>query len=355
MPKSERFSKLNPQLRRVAAAILVVVLCLGATSAWAVPSSKLEQARAVKAQIDRLDNQVEIAAEQYNEAQYEHGLLLIREKRAQARIVKADKRMGVLQRHLRIQANSMYRSGPVGFLEVLLGARSFEEFTALWDVLRKINADEARSVAELKKVRAEARAAHADLSAAEKRAAQQVTIMRDRKRSIEAQLAERQQRLAGLEAEIAALQAEEDARRARLAREWVRRGGRGFTARGGGRRFPPPTRSPRAAVVSVAKRYLGAAYHWGQAGPNSFDCSGFTMYVYRQVGISLPHSSRAQIGYGQRVSRGDLRPGDLVFFGSPIHHVGIYVGGGMMIHAPRSGDVVRIAPLHSNYAGAARP
>jgi cell wall-associated NlpC family hydrolase len=79
------------------------------------------------------------------------------------------------------------------------------------------------------------------------------------------------------------------------------------------------------------------------------------MFVYRQVGVSLPHSSRAQIGYGQRVSRSNLRAGDLVFFGSPIHHVGIYVGGGMMIHAPHTGAVVRIDPLHSNYSGACRP
>jgi len=79
------------------------------------------------------------------------------------------------------------------------------------------------------------------------------------------------------------------------------------------------------------------------------------MFVYRQVGVSLPHSSRAQISSGERVSRADLAPGDLVFFGSPIHHVGIYVGGGMMIHSPHSGSSVRIDPLHSDYSGACRP
>jgi cell wall-associated NlpC family hydrolase len=79
------------------------------------------------------------------------------------------------------------------------------------------------------------------------------------------------------------------------------------------------------------------------------------MFVYRQAGVSLPHSSRAQIGVGERVSRDNLQPGDLVFFGSPIHHVGIYVGGGMMIHSPHTGAVVRIDPLHRNYSGATRP
>jgi cell wall-associated NlpC family hydrolase len=79
------------------------------------------------------------------------------------------------------------------------------------------------------------------------------------------------------------------------------------------------------------------------------------MFVYAQVGVDLPHSSSGQISCGQRVSRSDLEPGDLVFFGSPIHHVGIYVGGGMMIHAPHTGEVVSIDPISSDYSGACRP
>ncbi len=81
------------------------------------------------------------------------------------------------------------------------------------------------------------------------------------------------------------------------------------------------------------------------------------MWAYRQVGISLPHYAAAQINRGRRVSRSELRPGDLVFFGSPIHHVGMYVGGGDYIHAPRTGDVVKISSLsgRGDYAGACRP
>jgi peptidoglycan DL-endopeptidase CwlO len=80
------------------------------------------------------------------------------------------------------------------------------------------------------------------------------------------------------------------------------------------------------------------------------------VWSYARIGMSLPHSSRALIGCGQRVSKSNLQPGDLVFFGSPIHHVGIYIGGGMMIHAPHSGDVVKISPaFRSNYVGACRP
>jgi cell wall-associated NlpC family hydrolase len=173
--------------------------------------------------------------------------------------------------------------------------------------------------------------------------------MLSNKNAIQTQLADRQRKLAGLESEISALQAAERRARAARAASLV------SSPASSERSFPPPTRAPRSAVVEIAKRYLGAPYQWAAAGPDRFDCSGFTMFVYRQVGVSLPHSSRAQIGYGERVSRANLQPGDLVFFGSPIHHVGIYVGGGMMIHAPHTGAVVRIDPLHSDYAGACRP
>jgi cell wall-associated NlpC family hydrolase len=102
---------------------------------------------------------------------------------------------------------------------------------------------------------------------------------------------------------------------------------------------------------------LGSPYQWAADGPNSFDCSGFTMWVYRQVGVGLPHSSRAQYNVGQRVSRANLKPGDLVFFGrSRIHHVGIYVGGNQYIHAPSTGDVVKVSSLNrTDYVGAVRP
>ncbi len=101
--------------------------------------------------------------------------------------------------------------------------------------------------------------------------------------------------------------------------------------------------SPGEKVVREAVKYLGIPYLWAGSTPTGgFDCSGFTMYVYRQFGISLPHYSGAQAGYGTAVSKADLQPGDLVFFYSPISHVGMYVGGGMMINAPRSGDLVCI-------------
>jgi cell wall-associated NlpC family hydrolase len=107
--------------------------------------------------------------------------------------------------------------------------------------------------------------------------------------------------------------------------------------------------------VEWAHRELGKPYVWAATGPDSFDCSGLTMYVYAKAGIYLPHSSGAQYGYGTHVSRGALAPGDLVFFGSPIHHVAIYIGGGEMIEAPHTGADVQVSSVdRPDYVGATR-
>jgi len=100
-----------------------------------------------------------------------------------------------------------------------------------------------------------------------------------------------------------------------------------------------------ATVLGFACAQMGKPYKWGSSGPSSYDCSGLTSAAWAQAGVSLPHSSKAQAGYGTRVSRGNLRPGDLVFNFSPISHVGIYIGGGRMVAAPSAGDVVKIQSL----------
>jgi cell wall-associated NlpC family hydrolase len=120
----------------------------------------------------------------------------------------------------------------------------------------------------------------------------------------------------------------------------------------------PPGRY--SGVVGIAMQYLGTPYVWGGASPSGFDCSGFVMYVFAQVGISLPHYTVAQYNYPDSayVPRSQLQPGDLVFFAG-LGHVGIYVGNGQFIHAPHTGDVVKIDSLSegwysSEYDGAKR-
>jgi cell wall-associated NlpC family hydrolase len=120
----------------------------------------------------------------------------------------------------------------------------------------------------------------------------------------------------------------------------------------------PPSSHGAAAAVAEAQRQLGKPYEWGAAGPDSFDCSGLTMWAWRAAGVSLPHYSGAQYQQTTHIPLDQLQPGDLVFFYSDLSHVGIYVGNGQMIHAPHSGDVVRYASIFSEgspmYAGRVR-
>ncbi|MEU6356967.1 C40 family peptidase [Streptomyces sp. NPDC047072] len=113
--------------------------------------------------------------------------------------------------------------------------------------------------------------------------------------------------------------------------------------------------SRAAAAVSYAYSKLGSPYVWGATGPDAFDCSGLILAAYRSAGVSLPRTTYAQIGAGQRVSRSELQPGDLVFFYSGISHVGLYIGNGQMIHAPNPSAPVRVAPIDEMpFAGATR-
>jgi cell wall-associated NlpC family hydrolase len=109
-------------------------------------------------------------------------------------------------------------------------------------------------------------------------------------------------------------------------------------------------------VVDTAMAQLGKPYVWGAAGPNSFDCSGLAVYAYGSAGIHLPHSAAMQSTLGVPVSKASLAPGDLVFFYSPVSHVGIYIGNGQIVHSPTQGDVVKVSDIvyMGLYAGARR-
>jgi peptidoglycan DL-endopeptidase CwlO len=111
-----------------------------------------------------------------------------------------------------------------------------------------------------------------------------------------------------------------------------------------------------AAVVRYAYAQLGKPYRWGATGPDAFDCSGFTMMAWAQAGVSLPHSSRAQIGIGRQVTRGELQPGDLIYRYSPISHVSLYVGNGQQISATHTGSTVKLqSALQGEIVGYSRP
>lgn len=318
------------------------------SAAHATPiNEKRAEALRIKAQIEHLDVQVELAAEDYNEARARYEAVSAKVRTTEARLAKLTARQDELEAMLATRVEGMYRQGPLGALELLLGSTTFREFATTWDLLQDMNANDAARVAELKQTRSELKKTREELKSAQAAAKAELDTMKARKAAIEKQLAERKRLLAGVEAEIAAIVREQEAAERRREES----SGRVYD-------YGVPTNAAHPQVVAIALSKLGTPYRWGASGPDAFDCSGFTMWCYAQIGISLPHSSRAQINVGQRVSKANLQPGDLVFFGlSRIHHVGMYIGGGKYIHAPNTGDVVRIATLEgrSDYVGACRP
>ena len=131
-----------------------------------------------------------------------------------------------------------------------------------------------------------------------------------------------------------------------------------LASRSGVSRMPSsvPASGRAAAAVSYAMAQVGDAYVYGAMGENAFDCSGLTMRAWAQAGVSLPHSSSAQYGSGPHIAASDLQPGDLVFYYSPISHVGMYIGNGLIVHAANPGTGVAVSGLYSMpYVGAVRP
>jgi cell wall-associated NlpC family hydrolase len=338
-------------ISRCAVAFLTCSLVLPASVALASPvSDKKAEAVRIEAQVSALDSKAEAATEDYDQARIAYDALHAKVVKVQTSLASINARTDVLQTSLDVRVDAMYRSGPLGFLDVLLGSATFDDFAATWDFLNEQNKEEAATVASLKVLHVAQAAAEADLKTAEAGAKKVYDTMAARRSEILAADAKAKALLKGVQAEVAALQAADNARRGADAK--AAGGGGGGT----GWNWGDPARAPRSGVVQIALKYLGRPYRWAASGPGSFDCSGFTMFVYAQVGVHLPHSSAMQIHCGARVSRANLQPGDLLFFYSPIHHVAIYIGNGKMVHAPHTGDVVSIDPVYWQYfVGACRP
>lgn len=329
------------------------------TTALADPIAvKRADATAVQARLDALGQKAEVASEQYNAARDNYLALTARVTSTEAHIAQLRAHTNSLQTALNTTANSMYRDGsPLDVIEMLLAAHTIEEFNSTIELMTRVSEQNASTVTQLKSASAQAVVAQRDLLVAQDSARAQQQAMAASKQAVTSRIAQQTKVLAGITADIRSLIAAQKAAEAAAARARavaLLGNGSGSSVDIGGN---PPTSSKGAAAVWWAEKELGKPYQWAAAGPDSFDCSGLMLWAYAHVGISLPHYSGAQFVSGPHVSRSNLQPGDLVFFGSPIHHVGMYVGGGDFIEAPYTGANVRISPLagRDDYAGATRP
>jgi peptidoglycan DL-endopeptidase CwlO len=311
----------------------------------------------VLGQIQQLDVNLEHAVEAYDLANVKLARIKHDESMNGRNLVVAKRSLKNAQRQLSSRLIDLYTSqGQDSTLAVLLGSSSLDDMLSRMDAADRVSQQDTLVLRQVVSLRREIQRRQRELRHAHATQAAVVAQRAAARASIQSQLGQRQAFLGSIRGEIAHLQAEERARQAALQRQAEQQISQSTTSTTEGLSQPvsvgPAISAPPAThggVVGIAMRYLGTPYVWGGASPSGFDCSGFTMYVYAQVGISLPHNAAAQYGMGVPVSRGQLQAGDLVFFYG-LGHVGIYIGGGSFIHAPHTGDVVKISSLSGSYA-----
>ena len=325
----------------------------------AVPQSiesKETEAQAVMAQIQELDSNLELVVDAYNNAQVELDAIKAEQKVNAKRLDVAKSNLGAARSTLEARLVELYKNGSPDLVEILLGSSSLDEILDGIDTASRVSEQDAQILDEVRKFRTEIKARESALAKARKKQEEVVAARAAHQAEIESALAQRQQLLSSIKDQIAELEAAERERQARIDAA--------AQARVNAAPAPATTDSPTGApssqyggVVGIAMQYLGTPYVWGGSSPSGFDCSGFTMYVFSRVGVSIPRTVSTQYGAGVAVSRSELQPGDLVFFNG-LGHVGIYVGGNQFIHSPHTGDVVKISAMtgyyDSGYVGARR-
>jgi peptidoglycan DL-endopeptidase CwlO len=349
--------------KRVLTVFAVSAVALGAASSAtgepASVASKQAQAQSVLAQIQSLDASLEHAIEAYNLANEKLEAIRsdLRENRVDLTIAKGNLKRA--QKALASRVVAIYTSGETdSTLDVLVGSSSLADLVEGLEAISRVSQQDTQVLGDVRRFRAEVQQRRARLKYARAQQAELVAERAASKASIESRLADRQRMLSSIRSEIAAIRAAEQRRQAELERQARARlaAPQPLIPELAGAPAPPEASAPVVAappskyggVVGIAMQYLGIPYVYGGASPSGFDCSGFVMYVYAQVGVSLPHNAAAQYGYGTPVDRSQLQPGDLVFFNG-LGHNGIYIGGGQFIHSPHTGDVVKISSLSGWY------
>jgi peptidoglycan DL-endopeptidase CwlO len=357
--------------RRQAQAFLIGIAALcAAASANASPgtvAAKQAQAQQVLAQIQQIDESMGAAVEQYNLANVRLAKIETdqRENRKQLKVTKANLKLAQASLAARL-VTAYTTSQDDTTLSLLLGSTSFEDLLNRLEAVNSTSQQDASIVQQVASFKAAVQQHRAELAKAHSEQQTVVAQKAAQKQRIESQLASRRQLLSSIKGEIQRIKAAEAVQQRQLeaaAQSRLSAGTQLPATEGVGISASTPEGSTVAppgvhgGVVGIAMRYLGVPYVWGGSTPRGFDCSGFVSYVFAQIGVSLPHSSYSQFGMGAAVSISQLQPGDLVFF-TGASHVGIYIGGGQFIHAPHTGDVVKISSLSgyysSNFAGGRR-
>ena len=367
-----------------AACAVIVALTVSLPASGAPPSvaDRQRQADSIIAQLNSLDSDLNRAVESYDGARLhlDQTQRAIRTNTFELKVARHNlgrARSAVAKRLVAIYTGGDQSSA----IEVFLGAKSLDDVITHLDAANTVASQDAQIAREATSFRSEVGARRASLARERRRELQLVDEAATRKNEIEASIGARQHLLSSVKGEIARMQAAERVRQLQLVAQVRARLAAQTQAAAQAQVSQAPTPSdttsltptlpattsgeststlqapPAAAppsqyggAVGIAMRYLGVPYKWGGASPSTgFDCSGFTMFVYAQLGVALPHYTGDQWQMGVAVSRNDLQPGDLVFFDG-LGHEGMYIGNNQFIHAPHTGDVVKISSITGWYS-----
>ena len=351
----------------------LVLAAIVATSAKAhtTPQIRAQEAhaRAVRAEVERIGASLESTIQRYDGAQVELRQVTASLKSNKHELGIARANFHAAQLRIMARIYSLYVSGKPTTLDVLAGARSLSQVIDRAEAAQTMSQqDTALGLDALHFEQVVQKRQHS-LARLHAKRAQAVRSLASQKRQIESSLARQKHLLESIHSSLHQLQLQEAQREAQLKAEAEARLRAQIAAQqaaavaqqSSGNNFPsiPPilgNGSGHPEAAKIALQYLGVPYVWGGASPSGFDCSGLVMYVYAQLGISLPHYTVSQWDVTEPISTSEMQPGDLVFFDS-LGHVGIYIGGGQFVDAPHTGSVVRIDSLAawgSSFVGARR-
>jgi cell wall-associated NlpC family hydrolase len=333
------------RLARGALALLIMLSAsvTSATLSSAAPSQ--EDVNAAKEKLDALNQRLGILVEQYNQEQVKLQEIESRLAATRAEAAKAQETALAAMVDLNERAARAYQ-GVGSELEMLLGASSFAEFSDRLEFMGNIAQADADLANRAATAQQQAKWLAAKLSDALAQQQELLASLQQKQSEIRRGIGQAKSLYESLNRQYHDALAVQRAASASVYSISPPPGG------------PPPALNANAqAAIDAAYSMIGVPYQYGGSSPESgFDCSGFTMWAWAHAGVSLPHSSAMQYAVLPHVAQSDLQPGDLVFFYSPIHHVGIYLGGGQMVDSPHTGTVVQVRSVEwSVYVGAARP
>lgn len=374
MTKQTCASKSKVALNAAFAAILAVGLSVPAASAFAAPSDdKQAEAQAALQKLNQYQSELDQASANYEAAHQEQIDAQNRVDEAQKQIEDKTAQIEKDQQRLSDRARDMYRSGDTNFLDVILGASSFEQFATTWNMLETLNGNDAELVSETKTAREELQAAKQEAEEQAKVASDKAEEAKSVAEAADQKASEMQQTYNSLSAEAqelisqerAAQEAQQQAAAAAAEQNGTAGNDAATTITNNNRNNTTSSNSNSSSnsnknnasssatnnskpqsvsgnsVVNRAYSQLGKPYQWAAVGPNSFDCSGLVSYCltgsYSRLGTTGTFMGWTRVSNPQ--------PGDICVNS---HHCGIYIGGGQMIHAPRTGDVVKVSSVHSD-------